>query len=143
MPSPPNQTQSLRIFIVEDHADSLKYLAMYLQQCGHKVAHAQGVTEAVAALGVEKPDVLLTDISLPDGTGWDLMEKLRKARRLPKFAIAMSGFGMNADRVKSAAAGFRCHLLKPLNPEQLDGALADAARERGGADERGSAAALS
>jgi two-component system, chemotaxis family, CheB/CheR fusion protein len=129
MPSSSNQTQSLRIFIVEDHADSLKYLAMYLRQCGHTVAHAHGVTETVAALGAEKPDVLLTDISLPDGTGWDLMGKLRKARRLPKYAIAMSGFGMNADRAKSIAAGFRCHLLKPLKPEQLDLALADAARE--------------
>ena len=133
MPRPPDQTRPLRIFIVEDHADSLKYLAMYLRQCGHTVRHAGGISEAVAELGAEnseeQSDVLLTDIGLPDGDGWELMDKLRKARRMPKFAIAMSGFGMNADCVKSTAAGFRCHLIKPLNPAQLDDALAEATRE--------------
>ena len=51
----------------------------------------------------------------------------------PVYAIAMSGFGMGADQLKSQEAGFRHHLLKPINPKELDAALENAARELSGA----------
>lgn len=119
----------LNIFIVEDHKDSLKFLEIYLKDCGHLVHHAHCAKEALAALSHERPDVLLTDIGLPDGNGWDLMLKLRHDKNAPPYAIAMSGYGMSSDFEKSATAGFRRHLLKPLDPDQLDEALEEAARE--------------
>lgn len=72
-------------------------------------------------------DVLISDIGLPDGTGWDLLEKLGEHR--PRFTVAMSGFGMNADVNRSKAAGVRHHLVKPFHPEELDRLLQDAVNE--------------
>ena len=117
----------LRIFVVENHADSLKYLVLYLEMLGHTVAGAKTMTEALGLLPKAPYDMLISDIGLPDGDGWELLRQVE----LPKsiYAIAMSGFGMNADRAKSKAAGYRHHLLKPFVPTELDVALAEATRE--------------
>ena len=72
--------------------------------------------------------VLICDIGLPDGKGWDL-EKVIKGNGRKIFAIAMSGFGMNADTDRSKAVGFRHHLLKPFKPAELDKLLAEASAE--------------
>jgi CheY-like chemotaxis protein len=114
----------LRIFIIENHADTLKWLQLYLEDCGHTVHSAQSVAEALAAFPKSDCEVLITDIGLPDGNGWDL---LRDLERQPRYAIAMSGFGMNADSSRSRSAGFRHHLLKPFKSSELDRMLAEAA----------------
>ena len=100
---------------------------MYLEEMGYVVATADTMTKALAALPGADCDVLVADIGLPDGTGWELLRRVQLPR--PVYAIAMSGFGMHADHVRSQEAGYRHHLLKPFNPEQLDAALAAAARE--------------
>ena len=118
----------LRIFVVENHPDSLKYLGLYLEAMGHSVLSATTMTEALAQLPTAECDVLISDIGLPDGDGWQLMEQAHLPASV--YAIAMSGFGMNADRLKSKAAGFRRHLLKPFVPTELDAALEEADHER-------------
>jgi DNA-binding response OmpR family regulator len=117
----------LRIFLVEDHEDTLYWLTIYLTQMGHNVQSAGTMGEALAALPSANCDVLITDVGLPDGSGWDLLRKAKFKR--PVYAIAMTGFGMTTDRLKSKAAGFRNHLLKPFNPDEFDAILEDAARE--------------
>jgi CheY-like chemotaxis protein len=72
-------------------------------------------------------DVLISDIGLPDGNGWDLMTRLGEHR--PPYAIAMSGFGMSSDRQRSLNVGYRHHLLKPVEPNQLERLLDEAADE--------------
>jgi CheY-like chemotaxis protein len=124
-------TPSLRIFVVENHADTLKYLRLYLEHLNHVVETARTVSEALTGLAREKFDVLISDIGLPDGDGWELLRRAGPSR--PGYAIAMSGFGMNADRAKSRQAGFRNHLLKPFMPDDLDQSLKEAAAERAGA----------
>ena len=119
----------LRIFVVENHPDTLTYLVMYLEGLGHAVASASTVKEAVEGLGKADYDVLISDIGLPDGTGWDLLRQVRERSARPLFGIAMSGFGMNADHERSRQAGYRHHLLKPFAPDELDVALTEAARE--------------
>lgn len=122
------ETRPLRIFVVENHPDTLKYLTLYLEQMGHTVVSARSVKDALAALPTSDCSVLISDIGLPDGNGWDLLRSAGHER--PLYAIAMSGFGMNADRAKSRAAGFRHHLLKPFEPDELDAMLEEAAREQ-------------
>ena len=117
----------LRIFLVENHRDTLEYMQMYLEMFGHTVLSADSMTKALAALPEANCDVLISDIGLSDGDGWMLLHLLQLPR--PIYAIAMSGFGMGADHLKSKEAGYRHHLLKPLNPRQLDAALEEAARE--------------
>lgn len=123
------ETKTLRVFVVENHRDTLLYLTMYLEGLGHTVASARTVKEAQGALCKGGYDVLISDIGLPDGDGWELMRQVRKYSSPPLFAIAMSGFGLNADHVRSKDAGYRSHLLKPFEPAQLDVLLKEAARE--------------
>jgi CheY-like chemotaxis protein len=113
--------RSLRIFVVEDHAETARGLAMYLRSTGHEVHVALDVRSARQLSTEIDYDILLCDIGLPDGNGWDLLEELQ-ARR-PIKAIAMSGYNTDADRARSKAAGFAEHLAKPLTPDELDNAF--------------------
>ncbi len=115
------KSAQLRIFIVEDHADTARGLAMYLRASGYEVHVAADVRSARQLATEIEYDILLSDIGLPDGNGWDLLEELR-ARR-PITAIAMSGYNTDSDRARSKAAGFVEHLPKPLTPEELDAAF--------------------
>ena len=123
------RSRMLRVFVVENHRDTLMYLQMYLESLGHTVAAASTVKEAREALGKAEYDVLLSDIGLPDGTGWELLHQVRVQGGRPIFAIAMSGFGLNADHLRSREAGYRHHLLKPFEPGELEAMLGEAARE--------------
>ena len=134
----PATLHALDILVVENHSDTLKYLRMYLEQSGHSVRTAETMTEALERLSECPGDVLLSDIGLPDGTGWDLMEKAHLPESV--YTIAMSGFGMGNDRTLSREAGFRHHLLKPFTPEILDEYLEEAAHERASRDGRVNAA---
>src|SRR5438309_5241029 len=70
---------------------------------------------------IERFDLLISDVGLPDGSGMELMAKLSAKTRL--LGIAMSGFGTNADIQKSLEAGFSQHLVKPVTMERLDAAI--------------------
>jgi two-component system CheB/CheR fusion protein len=106
----------LRIFVVENHEDTRVLLCILLEQMGHSVRSASTMREALRAIPDSGCDVLISDIGLPDGDGWELLQRLV---RRPSLAIAMSGRGMNGDRARSHAAGFQHHLVKPTGPEQL------------------------
>ena len=112
----------LKILLVENHEDTLKYLARYLEIQGHEVSGARDMVSAIKALSSSKFDVLISDIGLPDGDGWQLIRQLESK----PFGIAMSGFGTHSDRQKSLAAGYKHHLTKPFLPEDLDALLAEA-----------------
>ena len=126
-PHPGAGVRHLRILVVENHPDTLKYLCLYLEQMGHEVVPARSKSESMALLPDNRCDVLISDIGLPDGNGWELLQQAPAPK--PRYAIAMSGFGQHADRQRSHAAGFRHHLLKPFPPEELDPLLEEAARE--------------
>jgi len=121
-------TSPLRILVVEDHEDTRKYLRLYLEQSGHAVVSANTVRQAAELLNSAECDVVLSDISLSDGSGWELLRNVDAPH--PPFAIAMSGFGTLADSNRSKAAGYRHHLVKPIDPDRLDEVLEEASRER-------------
>lgn len=123
-----DSSPSLRILVVENHDDSRRYLAMYLKGSGHRVATAASMQEALSMAPQEEYDVLISDIGLPDGDGWQLLQQAHFIH--PVFGIAMSGFGMNSDRERSKKAGYRHHLLKPLDIDKLDALLAEAVEAR-------------
>jgi CheY-like chemotaxis protein len=126
--APSAASAPLRIFVVENHPDTMQALGSYLEQMGHKVTRAASQTEALELLPATPCDVFISDIGLPDGNGWELMERADLPSSV--YSVAMSGFGANADRLKSRAAGYRHHLLKPFNPEELDAILEEAATQR-------------
>jgi DNA-binding response OmpR family regulator len=120
----------MRIFVVENHADTLQFLRRYLEKQGHTVMTATTKSEALEAADGCACDVLISDVGLSDGDGWEVLQEARFSH--PVFAISMSGNGMSNDAEKSASAGFRCHMRKPFELEQLDHLLEEAARESGG-----------
>ena len=123
-------TRPLRIFVVENNADTLKYFRMYLEDLGHTVLEATTMADALVQVPGSTCDVLISDIGLEDGTGWDLLRRLRtETSGPPPYAIAVSGFGRNADRSRSEAAGYRHHLLKPYDLDVLEEMLAEAEHE--------------
>lgn len=127
----PGADRPRRIFIVEDHSDTRRSLASYFEREGFVVFTAGNVEDALREIAPAECDILLSDIGLPDGTGWELVRRLGAAR--PALAIAMSGYGAPADHTRSLEAGFDHHLLKPLSPDvlgQLIQTRPDAASER-------------
>ena len=103
-----------RILLVEDHADTARVLARLLSHLGHVVRTAHTVTTALRLADAEEFDVLVSDIGLPDATGYELMEQIR-AHHNDLVGIAISGYGMESDLAKSRDAGFVEHLVKPVN----------------------------
>ena len=117
----------LRVFVLEDDPETLKLLSSYLEILGHTVTSSFTVAYARERLASVRYDVLISDIGLPDGNGWDLMNTVKFFH--PLYAIALTANSSEADRVKSKTAGFRHHLLKPCRLSELDSALREAARE--------------
>ena len=101
---------------------------MYLQTHGHAVLCAGSAAEALEVLPCAQADVLLCDLSLPDGDGWELLPRLQALLPQPIYAIALSGHGCTSDHQASQKAGFRHHLSKPFDPRHLAALLADVPR---------------
>jgi PAS domain S-box-containing protein len=110
----------VRLLIAEDHADTARVLSRLLRNRGYTVRIAGTVKEAIEALA-EPVDLIVSDVGLPDGTGYELMRRAREIR--PVTGIAMSGFGMEEDAARSREAGFSEHLVKPVNAVQIDEAI--------------------
>jgi PAS domain S-box-containing protein len=122
IPLPSASTKAaLRLLLVEDHEATLQVLLRLLAREGHHVVRARGVAEALAAAAVNTFDLVISDLGLPDGTGTELMQKLRAAHGLR--GIALSGYGMEEDIARSREAGFFIHLIKPVDFPQLKRAL--------------------
>ncbi len=106
------------ILVVEDHEDTRRALSRVLRRKGFDVTAAGSVAAALKEFTICSPDLMICDIGLSDGTGWDLMDKLHQQG--PVRAIAVSGYGMDHDLQKSREAGFLQHLTKPINMAKLE-----------------------
>ncbi len=125
-----------RILLVEDHQPTLLALTRLLEREGHTVFAAGAVSEALARAAVCQFDLVISDLGLPDGTGFELMREIRRLYNCP--AIAVSGYGMEADQLMSAEAGFSRHLVKPVDIWQLREALCDTEELHGARPENAS-----
>ena len=121
----------LRVLLVDDDAIIRKALNKLLEALGHRAHVTQNVrgTLEFALSENETFDLLLSDISLPDGNGWELLRCLTDGGRRPWRAIAMSGQSSMEDLAKSQTAGFEQHLLKPVAPAIVEAILREAAEE--------------
>ncbi len=129
--SPPRDTPSLRLLVVEDHADTARALKTLLTLEGFIVTTAGDVASALVLAGSETFDLLISDLGLPDANGYELMAQMQDIQ--PLSGIAMSGFGMEEDVRQSLAAGFSEHLVKPIKIPQLltaIGRLSASSREK-------------
>jgi PAS domain S-box-containing protein len=117
----------LKILAVDDETDSREFMAFVLEEAGAIVATAASATEALEAIDREHPDLIVSDIGMPDIDGYMLMQQIRsqaQTRDIP--AIALTAYAGEFDRQQAIAAGFQTHLAKPVEPEVLVKAIADA-----------------
>ena len=109
------------LFYLIYHGDTARALVRLLTSRGYEVQTAGTVASAIEAVERASFDLLLCDIGLPDGTGFQLMERVRRSCTTP--ALALSGFGMEDDIAKSKEAGFEAHLTKPVNFQKLEATI--------------------
>jgi CheY-like chemotaxis protein len=109
-----------RVLVVDDNDDAREALEFLLKEEGHDVRGAADGAEALAEAKSFQPDVVLLDIGLPGMDGYDVARALRAMpESAGAFIVAVSGYGQAEDRVRSRAAGFDEHLLKPVAPARL------------------------
>ena len=92
-----------------------------LERRGYEITVAHSAEQAVEKVRGQDFDLLISDIGLPDRSGYELMRELRASKALP--GIALSGFGTEQDVIDARAAGFSKHLTKPINFERLEEAI--------------------
>jgi PAS domain S-box-containing protein len=114
-------SKRLRILLVEDHQDTRRALSRLLTHFGHRVVTTGTVATAKEIVASGQIDVLLCDIGLPDGSGYEVAAQARAKRRIK--AVALTGFGTEKDVRRSKEAGFDFHLVKPVNFQELQTVL--------------------
>lgn len=124
--------EQLTVLVVEDHEDARNYIVMVLEQAGATVLAAASVQEAMAALTQASIDVLVSDISMPEADGYQLIRAVRaleesQGQRLP--AIALTAYARAEDRALAIENGFQLHLAKPIEPAELLAAVAQLHQE--------------
>ena len=112
-----NSGRSLRILVVEDHSDTLQALSRLLNHFGHDISTAGDARSALEIINTKKFDVVLCDIALPDGNGYDVVVEAK--RKGATKAVALSGFAARDDIERGRKAGFDFHLAKPVDFHEL------------------------
>jgi CheY-like chemotaxis protein len=110
------------VLVVEDEPDGRELMVETLRAAGAQVAGASSAAEALELLPVILPDVLVSDIGMPEEDGYTLLARVRalppeKGGAVP--ALAVSAYAREDDRIRAAAAGFKNHLAKPFEPPEL------------------------
>jgi CheY-like chemotaxis protein len=115
------RTTAKRVLIADDNADAAESLQMWLQMAGHDVHVALDGVGALAAIESLRPRVVLLDLAMPGLNGFDVA---RRVRELPwgreVVLVALTGWGQEEDRRRTADAGFDHHLTKPLAPDDVE-----------------------
>ena len=118
---PKHPAKPLRILLVEDHRDTRRTLSRLLTHFGHDVLAADNIRSALKIVDSGNVDVLLCDIGLPDGSGYEVISQARRKR--PIKAVAITGFGTEDDIRRTKEAGFDFHLVKPIDLHELQTVL--------------------
>jgi CheY-like chemotaxis protein len=119
-PAPAAASNAIRILVVDDNVDAADSLATLLEICGHRCRMVHDAKSALEAFADFRPELILSDIGLPEINGYELARRLR---RLDGGAtvrlIAVSGWGQPDDIKRAEEAGFDQHLTKPVDPDVL------------------------
>jgi signal transduction histidine kinase/CheY-like chemotaxis protein len=116
----------IRVLVVDDEADARRVMVMVLEHVGAIVTTAGSVREAIDLLFEARPDVLVSDLGMPEQDGFDLIRQVRErghdARNLP--AVALTAFVQRDDAYLALLAGFQVHVPKPVDPHHLTSVIA-------------------
>ena len=112
----------LKVLIVDDEADTRELIGEVLKECGSEVIITRSAAEAFAAIEQHKPDILISDLGMPDEDGYSLIEKIRalpseRGGDIP--AAALTAYARAQDRMRVLRSGFQFHLPKPVDSAEL------------------------
>jgi PAS domain S-box-containing protein len=127
------QLNGIRVLVVDNEADMREFLAFMLEQYGAEVTAVASALEALEALAQTKPDLLLSDIGMPEVDGYMLMRQVRalephQGGQIP--ALALSAYAGEINQQQALAAGFQKHLAKPVEPAELVRLIYNLVRQR-------------
>jgi PAS domain S-box-containing protein len=118
--------RSRRLLIVDDNRDAATSLAMLLRMQGHEVYLAHSGPEALETLQAQRPEMVFLDLGMPHMDGYEVARRIRQSPELQSVTLAaLTGWGQQEDRRRTAEAGFDYHLVKPLEPQLLATLLDD------------------
>ena len=121
----------LRVLVDDDYADAAAVLALMLRLDGHEVRTAGDGRSALREVAADPPDVVFCDIGLPDMDGYEVARRVRETIGPGRTAlVALTGRGSDEDRARSRAAGFDHHLVKPVDPQEVEDMLRMVGRSR-------------
>jgi PAS domain S-box-containing protein len=118
---------SIRVLVVEDDGDARELIGAILKRCGADVTTTASVGEGFQAFTEKPPDVVVSDIEMPDEDGYSLIRRIRalateSGGNVP--AAAITAYASPSDRMKVLGAGFNIHMSKPVQPAQLASVVA-------------------
>nr|WP_242037701.1 response regulator [Coleofasciculus sp. FACHB-SPT9] len=117
----------VRVLVVDDDTDTREFLTFMLEQYGAEAIAAASAQEAFERIPQVRPDVLVSDIGMPDEDGYSLLGKVRKldaSQGGETPAIALTAYAREEDRTQALSAGFQMHLAKPVEPDELANVVA-------------------
>jgi len=114
--------QGLKVLVVDDEADTRELIGEVLRECGSEVIISRSAAEALVALEEQKPDILISDLAMPDEDGYTLISKIRalpseRGGQIP--AAALTAYARAEDRMRVLRSGFQFHLPKPVDSAEL------------------------
>ncbi len=118
--------RGIKVLVVEDEADATEFVRRFLVECEAVLALAASAAEAQKLLLTFKPDVIVSDIGMPQKDGYEFICDVRK-QGLTTPAVALSAYARAEDRIRSAQTGYQTHLAKPVEPAELLAVIASLA----------------
>jgi CheY-like chemotaxis protein len=112
----------VKVLAVDDETSAREIITAVLTQCGATVTAVASAADAITVLAQSRPDVLVSDIGMPDENGYELISKVRKLKpeqggNIP--AVALTAYARTEDRMRALAAGFQSYVPKPVEPAEL------------------------
>jgi CheY-like chemotaxis protein len=129
----PVDLSGVKVLVVDDEIDALSLIEQVLGDVGAKTLMATNAGDALLLIQSERPDIIVSDIGMPDVDGFELIRRVRKLeepdwRNLP--AIALTAFTRHEDKKKALLSGFTSFMVKPVNPSLLVSTIASLVSER-------------
>lgn len=115
----------MKILVIDDNVDGAESLGMLMRSYGHRTKVMNDGSRILEVVKSFKPEAVLLDIGLPGRDGYEICTMLRDEGYEDLIIIAITGYGQESDRIKSQAAGFDSHMVKPVDPDALRRALTD------------------
>lgn len=114
----PELLKGWKVVVVDDEADSMLVASTLLEMYGAEVITAENGREALPLIRRSQPRFVVSDLTMPEMSGWEMVRELKKERATMDIPIiALTAHALEGDRVKAIEAGFHNHLTKPLRPE--------------------------